>query len=552
MNILAGGEWRSGFPDYFRGPGQVRIRVLSFRNLACIEGMYFVRPRSMRLLVNYLFEFGLRGVVRKVRSRLGERLRNEKYISFGIGRVIESEAGSVHRPGRFVAFLAPCHPACVERIVLNDGLAVPLEGEHRFDERAILHGSPAGALPDADFWNSVAGFSEHSGRTLDANLLGELHDRLKRAVATETWDGCRKLPLSDRDVAAPVSESVAAGIATGSDGTAGVGTGASGGRAKPSGIVYGYGNYAKSFLIPNASPFIDIRKIHEIDPTQIPLEERGCAWDTSPLPRPDERADVFFGAGYHHTHVPVALAALRQGGYAVIEKPVAVDGRQLEELLAALKTAGPKMFSCYHKRYIPFNIYATEDLCLRPGVPVSYSCIVYEVPLPKLHWYHWPNAKSRLVSNGCHWIDHFLYLNGFPEIRSFDLAIAPDETLNVSVTAANGAFFTMVLTDRGSERVGLRDYIELRTVDSTVRMTDGSTYVAEGPDRVIRRASINKLFSYQNMYSTISEKISRGENGDTIDSVRISAGLILGLERLLQERICRAFPASAPVSERVS
>lgn len=527
MHILAGGEWRSGFPDYYRGPGQVRVRVLALRNLARIEGLYFVRPRSMRLLVNYLFEFGLRGVVRKVRSRLGERLRNEKYISFGIGKILEADAGCAHAVGNVVAFLAPCHPACVDRIVLDAGLAVPLEREHRCDEGAVLHGGPAGTLPDADFWNGIAGFSEHSGRVLEPALLADLHVRLKRAVAAETWTECRKLPIPHHDAAAPAAETIAAVGATES----------SGGRAKPSGIVYGYGNYAKSFLIPNASPFIEIRKIHEIDPTQIPLEERGWAWDTSPLPRPDERADVFFGAGYHHTHVPVALAALRQGAYAVIEKPVAVDERQLGELLETLKTAGPKLFSCYHKRYIPFNIYANEDLGLRPGVPVSYSCIVYEVPLPKLHWYHWPNAKSRLVSNGCHWIDHFLFLNGFPEVRSFDLAIAPDGTLNVSVTAGNGAFFTMVLTDRGSERVGLRDYIELRTADATVRMTDGSTYVAEGPDRVIRRASINKLFSYQNMYATITEKISRGEPGDTVESVRISAGLILDLERLFQERI---------------
>ncbi|HQG29339.1 MAG TPA: oxidoreductase, partial [Candidatus Ozemobacteraceae bacterium] len=490
MNILAGGEWRSGFPDYFRGPGQVRIRVLAFRNLARIEGLYFVRPRSMRLLVNYLFEFGLRGVFRKVRSRLGERLRNEKYISFGIGRVLEADAGSVHAAGRFVAFLAPCHPACVERIVLDDGLVAPLEGEHRFDERTVLHGGPAEARPDADFWTGLAGFSEHAGRVLEPTLLADLHDRLRRAVAAETWVKCTAHALPDRDGMSSVSETVAAENAGGSKDP-----------ARPSGIVYGYGNYAKTFLIPNASPFIEIRKIHEIDPTQIPLEERGWAWDTSPLPRPDERADVFFGAGYHHTHVPVALAALRQGAYAVVEKPVAVDDRQLGELLEALKTAGPKLFSCYHKRYIPFNTYAVEDLGIRPGAPVSYSCIVYEVPLPTLHWYRWPNAKSRLVSNGCHWIDHFLFLNGFPEVRSFDLAIAPDGTLNVSVTAANGAFFTMVLTDRGSERVGLRDYIELRTADSTVRMTDGSTYVAEGPDRVIRRASINKLFSYQNMYA---------------------------------------------------
>jgi len=525
MKILAGGKWLSGFPDYFKAQGQTRIKVVAFRNLARIEGMYFIRPRSLRLLVNYLFEFGPWGVFRKVRSRLGENLRNEKYISIGIGKVLESGDEGRLPAGTMTAFLAPCHPACVERIVLDSELVMPLEIDLTFDDRQILHAEPSGELSDTDFWNDIAGYSEHSGEKISVDILKNIYAEMRRLTAKCDWSSFTKLSLSGNAQDERISEIKPVIVTT-----------EPGGRKKPDGIVYGYGNYAKSFLLPNASPFIDIRAIHEIDPTQIPIDNSRIRWDTSPLPRPDERAGVFFGAGYHHTHVPVALAALAQGAYAVIEKPVAVDEKQLEELLAALVKSGPKLFSCYHKRYIPFNAYAIEDLELKPGMPVSYSCIVYEVPLPRLHWYQWPNAKSRLVSNGCHWIDHFLYLNGFPRVTSFDLAIAPDDTLNVSVTAANGAFFTMVLTDRGSERVGLRDYIELRTANSTVRMTDGSTYFAEGPDRVIRRASINKLFSYQNMYSTISRKIAAGESGDSIDSVKISAGLILDLECLYQSR----------------
>ncbi|HNW36340.1 MAG TPA: oxidoreductase, partial [Candidatus Ozemobacteraceae bacterium] len=500
MKILAGGKWLSGFPDYFKAQGQSRIKVLAFRNLARIEGMYFVRPRSMRLLVNYLFEFGPWGVFRKVRSRLGEKLRNEKYISIGIGKIVETGDAGRLPAGSLAAFLAPCHPACVERIVLNSDLAIPLQTGMTFDDHRILHVGPPDGASGADFWNGIAGYSEHSGSDIDPTRLHEIYGEMTRLIADWDWSSARKLNVSEDAPDDRVSEIQSGFVQPSPDGI-----------RKPCGIVYGYGNYAKSFLLPNASPFIDIRTVHEIDPTQIPIDNARIQWDTAPLPRADERADVFFGAGYHHTHVPVALAALAQGAYAVVEKPVAVDERQLADLLAALEKSGPKLFSCYHKRYIPFNGYAAEDLELKPGMPVSYSCVVYEVPLPRLHWYHWPNAKSRLVSNGCHWIDHFLYLNGFPRVTSFDLVIAPDETLNVSVTAANGAFFTMVLTDRGSERVGLRDYIELRTGRSTVRMTDGSTYCAEGPDRIIRRASINKLFSYQNMYSTISKKIAAGE-----------------------------------------
>ncbi len=64
------------------------------------------------------------------------------------------------------------------------------------------------------------------------------------------------------------------------------------------------------------------------------------------------------------------------------------------------------------------NAIAREDLAAAPGQPMSCHCVVYEVPLPRRHWYRWPVSSDRLVSNGCHWVDHFLFLNGFARERS--------------------------------------------------------------------------------------------------------------------------------------
>ena len=84
-----------------------------------------------------------------------------------------------------------------------------------------------------------------------------------------------------------------------------------------------------------------------------------------------------------------------------------------------------------------------SDLGVAPGEPVSYHCIVYEVPLPELHWYRWPSSRSRLISNGCHWTDHFLLLNGFAEPVAYDVVESSDGMVNVTVELANGAVFTM-------------------------------------------------------------------------------------------------------------
>jgi predicted dehydrogenase len=258
-------------------------------------------------------------------------------------------------------------------------------------------------------------------------------------------------------------------------------------------------------------------------------------WDTSPELRSGEEFDALLIAGYHHTHAPLAVEALRRGAYAVVEKPLATDPHQLEALSAAVRD-DPRLFACFHKRYLPFNAWVRTDLKIEEGHPISYHCIVFEVPLPELHWYRWPNSRSRLVSNGCHWIDHFLFLNQYAEPVAQELHAAGDGTVNCSIELANGAFFTMVLTDQGSERIGVQDHIQLRANGGTITMTNGSDYVAESSHGIIRRARINKMTSYQIMYRTIGKQVASGAWGDSLRSVEVSTALMLNLEKLLNDR----------------
>src|SRR6185312_16456167 len=132
--------------------------------------------------------------------------------------------------------------------------------------------------------------------------------------------------------------------------------------------------------------------IHEIDPLQIPIREKeGVTWDTASDLRPAEKYDAYFIAGFHHSHAPLAIQALRSGACAVVEKPLAVDNAQLSDLLDAMTLSNGALYCGFHKRYQMLNQHAYHDLGLRPGEPVSYHCIVYEVPLPLRHWYRWPN-----------------------------------------------------------------------------------------------------------------------------------------------------------------
>lgn len=510
-----------GFLDEHRGEGDYRIEVRGWRNLERIRDLYFVRPKSLRLVLQYLRDVGPITVARKILSRSRERYRNEKYISCGIGRVLEAPAGGKYPVGADVYFLASCHPACVERLALPESLLAPVDPGCgvELSNGAILYHPAADQLPEPGdrWWAEFAGWSPFAGIALDPARTAPALARAQALVTTEGWGGAQRLEL---DGERAVEERR-------------VGKGEKSKGRRKRAVLFGYGNYAKTQLLPHVSPFLDIACIHEIDPTQIPLDgQASTGWDTAPVPRDGERYDAFFIAGYHHTHAELAIAALAQGAYAVVEKPLAVDHQQRTAILEAEGGSG-RLFTCFHKRYLPFNALAVRDLGVQTGEPIAYHCIVYEVALPALHWYRWPNSKSRLISNGCHWIDHFLFLNGYPDVVRSDVTVAADGTINCSLETAHGAFFTMVLTDQGSPRIGVQDYVELRANGRTVRIANGSEYSAEGSDRILRRKRINKVQSYAEMYRQIGRAVMAGLPGDSRRSIEVSTRTILDLEAKL-------------------
>jgi len=514
LRILSGDDWRDGYLDEHRVAGAFRIRVRALITVEKLSDLYFVRDRSLWRLWNYFREVGFMWVVRKVLSRAGEASRNQKYLSIGLGEILEAPSGAAAPVGGRVAFIAPAHPRAFERIVLPPELIVPVDGGRpgSLPDDAILvsdrHAPLSGLAAE------VGGWSPFSGRSLESERLTQGLARAGAALRAQDWADARRL-------AVPSMSSV-----TERDGVPPA-------RSGPSAVLFGYGNYGKSVVLNNVRRSLRVAAIHEIDPTLIARgRDAAIRWDTSARLRDDEAYEVHLIASYHHTHAALAAEALRRGATAVVEKPIATDRRQLDDLIAVLDRTKGRFFAGFHKRYAAFNRLAIRDLGITPGEPVHYHAIVFEEPLPARHWYRWPSSCSRIVSNGCHWLDHFLYLNEWSQPVGIEVSRGGpgDETANVSVRLANGAFFTLLLTDTGSARIGVRDHIELRAGGVTVTIDDGARYVAENGTRILRRARVNKMTSYESMYRTIAGRIARDEAGDSSRSIQMSAQLVLDVE----------------------
>ncbi len=500
-------------------------------NAAVVDDLYFVRPADWRLLWNYLRTVGVTATVRKTISRHRERLRNQTFVSVGIGTVMEADPTAVAPAGTRVAFVAPRHPRCVERVVLDEALIRPTAQDWAVSPGKMVHlGQPADV--DLSAAANLAGWSPWSGDTLDAGAVGNLLDAVEPVCRAALSSSDRKRFRAGSAVA-ETSEPTPPDPGPEVD------------RCRPTAVLFGYGNYAKTAILPGVRDHLDVTRIHEIDPVQIGRRSRRtqCSWDTSGQTRPGLAHDVWLVAGYHHTHAPLALAALEAGAVAVVEKPLATTMDDATRLVAALQGGGRRLFGCFQRRYSPFNQWACADLGLGAGQPVSYFSIVYEVPLPARHWYRWPASRSRLTTNGCHWIDHFLFLNDFSPVRDRQVFASGDDDVVAAVELANGAVFSMTLTSRGSPRTGLENHVELRVGTRTVKIANDATYVAEDRRRVLRRKRLNRLDAYGRMYAAIAQAIVAGDPGDSARSVAATTTLTLDLEEEYAAALARRRPA---------
>ncbi len=514
MKVLLGGNWKSGFLDYSLDEEKVRVEVKKWVNVRPIGNQYIsYSANDWKKVLNYLRKDGLMAVLRKVYSRYKEKGRNQKWFSVGLGYVLESRSTVKINDGDSVIFTACNHPRCIDQTVVDHRFV----SRYSFSERsqgslAYVECEHAPAVPeellDYQGWTPESGWKVNVSRVKGA--LDDIASNVEKTAPSRSLSVNPSRPTQER-----------------SEGEAN--------NSRLSGSLFGLGHYAKSVILPNLPEEIGVSHIHEIDPVQLgKKEEWDRTIDTSKHCRPSETPDIFFIAGYHHTHASLAVKALEQESWAVVEKPLCTTHEQLGKIKKLYKKK-QRLFTGFHKRYSSLNEYISEDLGVKNGECINYYCIVYEIPLPDLHWYNWPNSKSRVVSNGCHWLDHFMYLNDYSPVKRNKVYQGDSGDMIVVVELQNNALFSMTLTDSGSDRLGVREHVQLRANGRTVRVIDNSDYEAENGERVLRRESVHRRNSYSRMYREIGRKIVKGEEGDSLRTFR-STKLMLDLERAVQSR----------------
>ncbi len=125
----------------------------------------------------------------------------------------------------------------------------------------------------------------------------------------------------------------------------------------------------------------------------------------------DDRVNLVLITVGHELHARLVREALEAGKHVFVEKPLALDLEQLDEVTSAVRAAADRQVVVgYNRRFSP-HTEKIRSLIGSRGGPLCMSITVNAGELPADHWTQDPErGGGRIIGEACHFIDLLAFL----------------------------------------------------------------------------------------------------------------------------------------------
>ena len=247
--------------------------------------------------------------------------------------------------------------------------------------------------------------------------------------------------------------------------------------------IIGAGAFAKGTHLPNLQKLSDLYHIRTIvsatgSNAKSTAQQFGADYATTSFSDvlDDELVDMVLISTRHHLHASQSIAAAKAGKAIFLEKPMALNQADLEELVIVLKETRVPFVVGFNRRFSPAAQRAKQIIAGRK-TPLMIYYRMNAGYLPPEHWTQTEEGGGRMIGEGCHIFDLFQYLIDVPvtEITATPITTQSEHILssdNMSVTLRyeDGSVATLLYTALGSPSFG-KEYMELYT-DGKVLVLD--------------------------------------------------------------------------------
>ena len=213
--------------------------------------------------------------------------------------------------------------------------------------------------------------------------------------------------------------------------------------------VIGAGDYARNMLLPHFSAqSVEFCTVATTSGATARDAARqfgfaDCAADPAQVVE-DTASNLIVIATRHDTHAQLAGAALRLGKHVFVEKPLALNDGELDNVIDAAHSSVGTLMVGYNRRFSPAAAEALAFFGERK-FPLS---ILYRVNAGRIQDSHWvqdpAEGGGRIVGEVCHFIDLMQFMTGSVTLRVHAEAVS---SRTHDITDADSVFISLKFGD---------------------------------------------------------------------------------------------------------
>jgi predicted dehydrogenase/threonine dehydrogenase-like Zn-dependent dehydrogenase len=250
----------------------------------------------------------------------------------------------------------------------------------------------------------------------------------------------------------------------------------------------GAGGFARGVILPHlrSSAGLVLESVATSSGAAAESARKAFAFNTAESPsrllsNPD--IDAVFILTRHDSHAAYVKSAMERGKAVFVEKPLAVDGEQLEMVRTAYLEqvkAGrsPFLMVGYNRRFSRFT-ERLRDFFAHRSEPMMVHIRCNAGFIPASSWIQAPGNGGRIIGELCHFVDWARATVDRP-MRTVTAAALPDaerynrDNLTITLSFADGSLANLLYLANGNSAVG-KEYFEVFCQGSVARIDDFKT-----------------------------------------------------------------------------
>lgn len=257
--------------------------------------------------------------------------------------------------------------------------------------------------------------------------------------------------------------------------------------------VIGAGSFNRSVHLPNMQKLGKVYYISAIcsktgSNTESIAEQYNASYATTDYKEilKDKNIDMVLVGTRHNLHTRIAINSARAGKAIFVEKPMALNKKELEELIVVLKKTKVPFTVGFNRRFSPFAVRIKEIVSKRVN-PMIISYKMNAGYIPREHWVYSIEGGGRNIGEACHIYDLFNYFTESKHISVEAVSINPktkqfvsNDNFIATIKYEDGSICNLIYTSLGStifpkeqmeiyvdnKIISLNDYRELKIFGS--------------------------------------------------------------------------------------